>query len=188
MCDCESVHFLSVLTCTSESALTGCSWNQVSLPWYFCRSSFFTATLPTHTLTQKKKKNWDSNPIHGPEIFSRKQQRTQTHLIQPTCQYPILIYASTRCWITHVQLPGNDSRISTLKLASYVSLENTHRYVNQSNDRAEDKNHTLQEAFQFVVYWSHSFPNTNTNQLIYTLTHPLQKQKYPPANRQRKNR
>lgn len=45
---------LSVLTCTSESALTGCSWNQVSFPWYFCRSSFFTATLPTHTLTKRQ--------------------------------------------------------------------------------------------------------------------------------------
>lgn len=37
-------------TCTSESAQTGCSGNQWSLPWYFWRSSFFTATLPKDTL------------------------------------------------------------------------------------------------------------------------------------------
>lgn len=38
-------------TWTSESALTGCSGNQWSLPWYFCRSSFFTATLPERDIT-----------------------------------------------------------------------------------------------------------------------------------------
>ena len=34
------------LTCTSESASTCCSWNHVSLLWYFCRSSFWMATFP----------------------------------------------------------------------------------------------------------------------------------------------
>lgn len=40
------------LTCTSESASTCCSWNQVSLLWYFGKSSFWMATFPA-TQTQK---------------------------------------------------------------------------------------------------------------------------------------
>lgn len=39
-------YFLNRLTCTSESASTCWSWNQVSLLWYFCRSSFCIATFP----------------------------------------------------------------------------------------------------------------------------------------------
>lgn len=41
------------LTCTSESASTCWSWNQVSLLWYFCRSSFWIATFPGNKTNQK---------------------------------------------------------------------------------------------------------------------------------------
>lgn len=127
---CVCVYSLWVFTCTSESALTGWSWNQVSLPWYFCRSSFFTATLPTNTHEHKKTKlgskynSLDASYEACMSSCKLKQTPTRPHMLSILTSISFLKYVSSRCWNAkaHSQWPWNDPVISTLKLTRLSSF------------------------------------------------------------------
>lgn len=127
---CVCVYALCVFTCTSESALTGWRGNQVSLPWYFCRSSFFTATLPTNTHEHKKTKlgskynSLDASHEADMSGCGLKQTSTRPHMLSILTSISFLKYVSGRCWNTkaHNQWPWNDPVISALKLTMLSSF------------------------------------------------------------------
>lgn len=185
-CVCVCVCFLSVLTCTSESALTGCSWNQVSLPWYFCRSSFFTATLPEHINTQRKvsSKHKSLSPKRDLRcVFGfERQQSLDKHPHTPahTCSHAVNphVRSSPGAGVCKMfcQWPWNDPVLCTLKLSVYNALKTPHKQTGYTN-------HTLREIFQLVV-GGHTHTHTHTQYKptnVKTDT-PDDRKKHPPLH------